>query len=266
MSASPPGADALLFDLGRVVIDIDFNLVFARWAAHARCDGELIAARFRHDDAYKRHERGEIDENAYFDTLRSSLGIEISDAQFLDGWNAIFVGEMPGIAGLLGRASRQVPLYAFTNSNRAHERCWSQRFATALGHFRRIYVSSMSRPQSDCGSRSRKRLIMSSGRSGCRRTASCSLTTLLKMWMPRAPGGSSPFTSSRLPTWKMRSRFWRFDLGALTGSRAPSSTPIEPRRRLTAQMRTHRPSRSGNRGSANPSSASRTRACAGFGQ
>ncbi|HEY2229664.1 MAG TPA: HAD-IA family hydrolase [Xanthobacteraceae bacterium] len=142
MSASPPGADALLFDLGRVVIDIDFNLVFARWAAHARCDGELIAARFRHDDAYKRHERGEIDENAYFDTLRSSLGIEISDAQFLDGWNAIFVGEMPGIADLLGRASRQVPLYAFTNSNRAHERCWSQRFATALGHFRRIYVSS----------------------------------------------------------------------------------------------------------------------------
>jgi putative hydrolase of the HAD superfamily len=142
MSASPPGADALLFDLGRVVIDIDFNLVFARWAAHARCDGELIAARFRHDDAYKRHERGEIDENAYFDTLRSSLRIEISDAQFLDGWNAIFVGEMPGIADLLGRASRQVPLYAFTNSNRAHERCWSQRFATALGHFRRIYVSS----------------------------------------------------------------------------------------------------------------------------
>ena len=142
MSASSPRADALLFDLGKVVIDIDFNLVFARWAAHARCDGKLIAARFRHDDAYKRHERGEIDENAYFDTLRSSLGIEISDAQFLDGWNAIFVGEMPGIADLLGRASRQVPLYAFTNSNRAHERCWSQRFATALGHFRRIYVSS----------------------------------------------------------------------------------------------------------------------------
>jgi HAD superfamily hydrolase (TIGR01509 family) len=72
----------------------------------------------------------------------TACGIEISDAQFLDGWNAIFVGEMPGIAGLLGQASRQIPLYAFTNSNRAHERCWSQRFAAVLRHFRHIYVSS----------------------------------------------------------------------------------------------------------------------------
>ena len=29
------GIDALLFDLGRVVIDIDFNRAFARWAKHA---------------------------------------------------------------------------------------------------------------------------------------------------------------------------------------------------------------------------------------
>ena len=31
-------ADALLFDLGRVVIDIDFDRAFSRWAGHARCD------------------------------------------------------------------------------------------------------------------------------------------------------------------------------------------------------------------------------------
>jgi HAD superfamily hydrolase (TIGR01509 family) len=145
MRASPTivqSADALLFDLGRVVIDVDFNLVFARWAEHAHCDRKLIEARFSQDDAYKRHERGEIDENEYFDTLRTSLGIEISNAQFLDGWNAIFVGEMPGIAGLLSRASRQIPLYAFSNSNRAHERCWSKRFAATLSRFKRIYVSS----------------------------------------------------------------------------------------------------------------------------
>ena len=50
-------ADALLFDLGRVVIDIDFNRAFSRWAEHARCDQKLIRERFRHHDtAYKRHE------------------------------------------------------------------------------------------------------------------------------------------------------------------------------------------------------------------
>ena len=53
------GADALLFDLGRVVIDVDFNRAFSRWAEHARCDQKLISERFRHDTAYERHERGE---------------------------------------------------------------------------------------------------------------------------------------------------------------------------------------------------------------
>jgi hypothetical protein len=92
-------ADALLFDLGRVVIDIDFNRAFSRWAGHARCDQKLIRDRFRHDIAYKRHERGEIDSQEFFANLRASLGIDISDAQLLDGWNSILVGEMPGAEG-----------------------------------------------------------------------------------------------------------------------------------------------------------------------
>jgi len=136
------GADALLFDLGRVVIDIDFNLAFERWAEYARCDQAVIAARFSHDDAYKRHERGEIDADRYCADLRLALGVELSNAQLLDGWNAIFVGEMPGISSLLIRAGRQLPLYAFSNSNREHESHWSTRFNDVLCHFREIYVSS----------------------------------------------------------------------------------------------------------------------------
>jgi glucose-1-phosphatase len=119
------GADALLFDLGRVVIDIDFNRAFSRWAGHARCDQKLIRERFRHDDtAYRRHERGEIDSEEFLANLRASLGIDISDAQLLDGWNSILVGEMPGVSELLAKATESFPLYAFTNSNREHDRYW----------------------------------------------------------------------------------------------------------------------------------------------
>jgi putative hydrolase of the HAD superfamily len=139
------GADALLFDLGRVVIDIDFTRAFARWAAHARCEPRLIeqrfAERFRQDTSYRRHETGDIDIAEYFAGLRATFEIDISDEQLLDGWNAIFVGEMPGISDLLARAARQVPLYAFTNTNREHERVWSRRFSGVLGNFKEIFVS-----------------------------------------------------------------------------------------------------------------------------
>jgi glucose-1-phosphatase len=134
--------DALLFDLGNVVFDLDFNLVVARWAAHGACDEALIRERFRVDDAYRRHERGEIDDDAYFTGVRAMLGIDISNAQLLDGWNAIYVGEMPGMADLLARAAQNFPLYAFSNTNRAHRQYWSVRFVEILSYFRDVYASS----------------------------------------------------------------------------------------------------------------------------
>jgi putative hydrolase of the HAD superfamily len=139
---APNSADALLFDLGRVVLDIDFDRTLARWAADAGCTPADIAARFGRDDVHHRYERGEIDDAAFFASLRDTLGLTISDAQMLEGWNALFVGEMPGIAPLLERAARRLPLYAFSNTNPAHVAHFSQHHAEVLGHFRDIYLSS----------------------------------------------------------------------------------------------------------------------------
>jgi glucose-1-phosphatase len=139
---SPGATDALLFDLGRVVIDIDFDKALACWAGHAGCEPAHLVGRFARDEIYQRHETGSIDDAEFFASLRRSLGIDLSDAQFLEGWNAIFAGEMPGIGSLLMRAGTRVPLYAFSNTNNAHVEHFSQAYAEVLGHFREIFLSS----------------------------------------------------------------------------------------------------------------------------
>ena len=139
---TPGSADVLLFDLGRVVLDVDFAHVMKVWASHAGCEPADLAARFTPNDSYKHHEIGRIDDAAFFESLRQSLGIAISDAQFLEGWNAIFVGEMPGIAPLLARAAARVPLYAFSNTNPPHVAHFTANYADVLGHFREIFLSS----------------------------------------------------------------------------------------------------------------------------
>jgi len=139
---SPGSADALLFDLGRVVLDIDFNRALACWAGHAGCAPAEIAARFVREKSYRQHEVGTITDADYFESLRATMGIGISDAQLLEGWNAIFAGEMPGIAPLLKRAATRLPLYAFSNTNRPHVEYFSVAYADVLGHFREMFLSS----------------------------------------------------------------------------------------------------------------------------
>ena len=138
----PGSVDALLFDLGRVVIDVDFFKAVACWAEHAGCAPADIVDRFVVDETYHHHERGTIDDPAFFASLRATLGIAITDAQFLEGWNAIFAGEIEGIAPLLARAAKRLPLYAFSNTNRPHVAHFSVHYAEVLSHFREIFLSS----------------------------------------------------------------------------------------------------------------------------
>ena len=139
---APHSADVLLFDLGRVVLDISFDRVMACWAGHAGCTPDHLAARFVVNDSFEHHEIGRIDDAAFFADLRQLLGIGITDAQFLEGWNAIFTGEMPGIAPLLANAARRMPIYAFSNTNPAHVAHFSQAYAEVLSHFREVFLSS----------------------------------------------------------------------------------------------------------------------------
>lgn len=133
---------ALLFDLGGVVIGFDFGRAFRLWASRAGCDPTLIEDRFSLDDAYEQHERGEILASSYFATLRHSLGIDISDDDFAEGWNDVFLGPIPGVAQALAVAQRHLPLFAFTNSNATHQSVWQVRYANELNPFRTVFVSS----------------------------------------------------------------------------------------------------------------------------
>jgi putative hydrolase of the HAD superfamily len=48
---SPDSVDVLLFDIGRVVLDIDLHKATARWAQHAGCAPADLAQRFVIDDS-----------------------------------------------------------------------------------------------------------------------------------------------------------------------------------------------------------------------
>ncbi len=131
-----------LFDLGNVVIEIDFQRALAAWADSSGIPADHLAARFVLDEMYERHERGEIDAPRYFEHLRQCLGIDLTDTQMARGWNSIYVGEIPGMRALLEGLAGRSPIYAFTNTNETHRRCWEAEYAAVLQPFTEIFCSS----------------------------------------------------------------------------------------------------------------------------
>ena len=133
--------EALLFDLGGVVIQIDFARAVRHWADAVGIPAQQVAARFSLDAGYEAHERGELNPAAYCTHLRKTLGVDLADEHLLSGWNEIFVGEMPGVASLLPALARALPLYVFSNTNTAHQQFWQVRYASLLEPFSAIFCS-----------------------------------------------------------------------------------------------------------------------------
>jgi HAD superfamily hydrolase (TIGR01509 family) len=134
--------DALLFDFGGVLVEIDFKRVVARWAELAGMPVERLAPRFAHGPAYERHERGEIDMAAYGDALRADLGLMLDDDALVDGWQRVFLSEIEPTVALVRALKGRIPMYVFSNTNATHHAFWRERYAHALEPFDRIFVSS----------------------------------------------------------------------------------------------------------------------------
>ena len=133
---------ALLFDLGGVVIDIDFDQAFQTWERQSKLSLEEIRSRLEMDTAYQRHERGEIKAAEYFRHLRKKLELEGNDEEIGRGWNAIFIGEIPQSLNHIRAAKNRLPCFAFTNSNPTHQTEWETVFPRVVASFDRVFVSS----------------------------------------------------------------------------------------------------------------------------
>ena len=138
MADSP---QALVFDLGGVLVDVDFRRALARWARACGVSADVLAARFRRDEAFCAHECGTLDDAGYFAHLRAALGMRISEREMLAGWNAALGEPLPGAEALLRRLASEYPLYALSNTNPAHLAHLEPRYRQLLSHFRHVFTS-----------------------------------------------------------------------------------------------------------------------------
>lgn len=139
MPPPPVPARAVLFDLGGVVLDIDFGRALAAWQRHSRLAPDALRERFGFDEPYERHETGALPAVGYFAHLRELLELDCDAAAVQAGFNAILVGEIADTAGLLERV--RVPCYAISNTNAVHLAEMERIVPQLLRRFTRVFAS-----------------------------------------------------------------------------------------------------------------------------
>lgn len=130
---------ALLFDLGRVVIDIDFGRVLASWAQSSQLAAPPAAV--AHDSAYEQHEVGALSAQDYFAHLRRTLCLDCDDEAMRHGWNQVFVAPIAETVDMIRAVRSRVPCHAFSNTNATHMEEMQRAFPAVLALFGTVFLS-----------------------------------------------------------------------------------------------------------------------------
>lgn len=131
-----------IFDLGNVIIDIDFNRVLGVWSDLSRVPLASLQSHFHMDEEFEQHERGEISDETFAAALCEKLDIALSYEQFTAGWQAVFVGVRPDTLALMNKLRAEGHrVVILSNTNKLHYAFWPTQYPEVQQAADKVYQS-----------------------------------------------------------------------------------------------------------------------------
>lgn len=115
-----PDADFLIFDLGNVIIDLDYNRAFNLIKSLVPSDYHSKVDSFYITDFHKAYEQGKIDSESFRDEVRAYFGQNWEDKKVDELWNSI-LGKIPKERlNLISKLRENYQLGILSNTNEIH--------------------------------------------------------------------------------------------------------------------------------------------------
>ncbi|PHM36264.1 glucose-1-phosphatase [Xenorhabdus innexi] len=142
-----------IFDMGNVIIDIDFRRVLAVWSNLSGTPLATLSPKFALGETVEKHERGQITDAEFAEMLCDEMEVSLSFEQFSEGWNAIFVGVRPEVIELMNKLREQGHrVVVLSNTNHMHFQYWPQQYPEITTSADHLYLSQdlgMRKPDQD---------------------------------------------------------------------------------------------------------------------
>ncbi|MFK7953234.1 MAG: HAD family hydrolase [Ekhidna sp.] len=159
MSDLLQGIDAIIFDFGNVLIDLDYPRVIRRFSELAKKNEKQIEELVVTDPILQELEIGAVDPAEFRWKVNNLLGISLMDDDFDDVWNSMLKKVPSDRMKMLERISEKYNTYILSNSNVIHEIAFDEMILEATGKeslrdfVKKVYFSheiGMRKPNQDC--------------------------------------------------------------------------------------------------------------------
>ena len=120
--------EAILFDLGKVLLDFDYGIAAQRIAARGKVTAAAVKSFIDHSPLLFQYETGRLTKAQFFAEICAATGFCGSLDEFSEFFSDIFVPIDPMVALHAELRQRGIPTYIFSNTNEL-----------AVGHIRRNF-------------------------------------------------------------------------------------------------------------------------------
>lgn len=112
----------IIFDLGAVIIPIDFTLTFSAFASLSQLPVEEIQLRYQASNLFVDFEKGLIGNYQFLSGVRGLLNLSafISDQQIVDAWNALLLQIPAERIHRIQELSKSYRIFLLSNTNPIH--------------------------------------------------------------------------------------------------------------------------------------------------
>ena len=112
--------NALLFDLGGVIVDLDYNKTIEAFEAIGLEDAEHLYNQFNQSKIFDEFEIGSISREEFMGLLQEKIPQKVPQSKIKEAWNAMILGFEKSKLEQIKRYSEKIPCYLLSNTNEIH--------------------------------------------------------------------------------------------------------------------------------------------------
>ena len=140
--------NAIIFDLGGVLLDINYWLTIKAFNNLGCSDFESIYTQQKQSQLFDDFETGKVSSETFRKSLQKQMQFSISNVEFDNAWNKMLLQLPEQRIELLEKLNKKFSLFLLSNTNEIHIKAFKKIISSSIGYerfencFKKVYFSS----------------------------------------------------------------------------------------------------------------------------